>query len=311
MKKRLILLFTSVFSLFIAGDNISKRKTSKAVFMVIILLSWGFAPAGTWTTLDYPGSVETCLYGIDSGNIVGIYTDAQGYRHGFVYNGTNWTILNGPGGAEAYPNGIDGGNIVGTSNNHGFLYDGTNWTTLDFPSASLTRARGIDGGNIVGDYDYIHGFIYNGASWTTIDFPGATTQATLPNDIDGSYIVGCYSGSGQIRGFVYDGINWIAPNAPGADRTYIYGVDGGNIVGYCKKATGRYVFIYDGTNWTILEGPVPATYEIRAYGIDGNKIVGYYHAPDGKDHGFLYTIPEPATILLLTLGGLFLMRRHK
>ncbi|MEN6386953.1 MAG: PEP-CTERM sorting domain-containing protein [Phycisphaerales bacterium] len=43
-----------------------------------------------------------------------------------------------------------------------------------------------------------------------------------------------------------------------------------------------------------------------AYGIsaDGTKIVGYGFNPQGFEEGWIVTIPEPATILLLTLGGL-------
>jgi len=39
--------------------------------------------------------------------------------------------------------------------------------------------------------------------------------------------------------------------------------------------------------------------------IDGNKIFGLYSLPDGtgSKHGFIATIPEPATMCLLALGG--------
>jgi len=47
----------------------------------------------------------------------------------------------------------------------------------------------------------------------------------------------------------------------------------------------------------------------QAYGISGSSIVGSYSDSSGT-HGFVYTIPEPATLLLFALGGLVL-RKHK
>ena len=41
---------------------------------------------------------------------------------------------------------------------------------------------------------------------------------------------------------------------------------------------------------------------------DGDKIVGYYGDASWSFHGFVYTIPEPGTVLLLGLGGLATVR---
>jgi len=47
------------------------------------------------------------------------------------------------------------------------------------------------------------------------------------------------------------------------------------------------------------------------YGICGNSIVGSYRN-EGEDvlHGFIYTIPEPATLFLLGLGWRFVRRKR-
>lgn len=45
-------------------------------------------------------------------------------------------------------------------------------------------------------------------------------------------------------------------------------------------------------------------------GIDGSNIVGGYGDSTGS-HGFLYAIPEPATLLLLGLGAAMVRRKHR
>jgi len=63
------------------------------------------------------------------------------------------------------------------------------------------------------------------------------------------------------------------------------------------------VFQLDLTNWTLK----------RAYGIsdDGLTIVGYGINPDGYTEGWIATVPEPATLLILGLGGLSLRKRGR
>ena len=48
---------------------------------------------------------------------------------------------------------------------------------------------------------------------------------------------------------------------------------------------------FQGATWT------------TAYAIDGSNIVGDYEDASGNYHGFVYTIPEPCTLLLLGLGA--------
>ena len=88
------------------------------------------------------------------------------------------------------------------------------------------------------------------------------------------------------------------------------GIDGGNIVGMYEDASGwPDAFLYDGTTWTTLDFPgAMITY---ARGIDGDKIVGSYADASWDYHGFIYTIPEPGTVLLLGLGGIGLLRRRR
>jgi hypothetical protein len=84
----------------------------------------------SWTTLDYPGAIQTWVVGISGNDVVGQYTDSFGNAHGFLYNaysGGTWTALNYPGAKNTSAYGIDGSSIVGayvdsSGNEHGFLY---------------------------------------------------------------------------------------------------------------------------------------------------------------------------------------------
>ena len=67
------------------------------------------------------------------------------------------------------------------------------------------------------------------------------------------------------------------------------------------------VSVQAGYMYTKLD--VPGASSTYGYGIEGSNIVGWYVAHGGGIHGFLATIPEPATLSLLTLGGLMLLRR--
>jgi probable HAF family extracellular repeat protein len=84
----------------------------------------GFLYAGgTYTTLDYPGAINTNAEGINaSGQIVGNYNN--GPFHGFLYSAGTYTPLDG-----LFPQGINApGQIVGyfgdANGRHGFLYNG-------------------------------------------------------------------------------------------------------------------------------------------------------------------------------------------
>jgi hypothetical protein len=205
--------------------------------------------------------------------------------------------------------GISGNNLVGEYYAGGvvtgFLYDGTTWTSLNKPGASGTAIFGIDGSNLVGEYYASggwHGFIYNTKSeiWTTLNAP--TGGATIVYDISGENLVGaCWDGEGHSSGFLYDGMNYTLYSVP------IYGIDGSNLIGQWSSASN---FLYDGTTYTVFDNMPVGAYGTSIYGIGGNKIVGFYTDISVRDHGFIYIIPEPATVLLLG-GGIFLRSRNK
>ena len=260
--------------------------------LVVVLFGVGYVKADTWTTIDYPGATSTVTYGIDGRNIVGSYNNGNG----FLYNGTTWTTLAYPGATGTSPYGISGNNIVGecslNNDERSFLYNGTNWTTLfDYPGASWTWAKGMSGNNIAGYYTdssgLAHGFTYDGTNYAALNYPGA--MQTFVYGISGNNIIGDYDSGGTDHGFLYDGTNWtVLPFSPG-------GIDGSNVVGdnfLYNVTTGKLTTLNMAEPW------------IWAEGISGNSIVGIYTDSSNNEHGFLYTVPEPASLLLLGLGGL-------
>jgi hypothetical protein len=172
-------------------------------------------PPGGYGLLLFSSEVDgyggTIASGIDGGNIVGWYTDANGFIHGFLYNGKTYTTLDDPNGlGTTYASGISGGNIVGWYTDakgltHGFLYNGKTYTTLDDPhGVGSTYAQGISGTDIVGwyvDSSGDHGFLYNGTTYTTLDDPNGV-GSTFAQGISGNTIVGWYIESrGNQHGF--------------------------------------------------------------------------------------------------------------
>jgi hypothetical protein len=262
----------------------------------------------TWTTLDCPGFSGTTLRGIDGGKIIGSCNGGA-----FVYDGTTWTMVNYPGASFTWVYGISGDHIVGgfnsTDGSHGFLYDGTTWSTVDLPNGNTTLfPSGVSGDKIVGTYG-THALLYEGTTWTTFDYPGATRTHAL--GIEGNNIVGYCVYSLETYGFLYDGATWTLFAYPGPQEiTFPYDISGNNIVGWHhrngQKGQG---FLYDGLTWTSLI--YPGSEVTVAYGISGNDIVGYYADANHKTHGFLLTIPEPATLSVLALGGLSLLARTR
>ena len=301
---------------------------------IFALLLWAAAAspslAITYTTIDYPASNRTDADGISGNSIIGTY--ANDFYHGFLYNGTTYTPIDYPGGANyTIVNGIDGNNLVGdysdsSGKDHGFLYNGSSYATLDDPlgvvrnHAGIVEATspfGISGNKIVGLYydssDVIHGFLYNGATWTTLDFPGSTY--TEADGISGNRIVGSYAdAAGNKHGFLYNGSAYTTLDAPqGPKGTFASGIDGNNIVGSYTDASGlSHGFLYNGSTYTTLDDPLAGpvgtvglysgSNGTGAGAISGNNIVGYYIDSSGVEHGFLATVPEPSSAVLLALA---------
>jgi len=287
------------------------------VALVICLLSFTsvvMAKPARFITIDYPGAVDTFVFGINpAGDIVGGYTDTLGHKHGFA-------LRNG------------------------------NFISFDWPGSTWTEGWGINPqGDIVGQYGWfenglntVHGFLLRDGTLYPSDVPGQPNTQAVKISPEGT-IVGCYhvgtAGGGTILntmyGFVLDAAGVMTSHS--MNRTMNNGVNpAGDVVGfYFSPTTGRVeesYLIRDGvTTWfqfpgsvvtqawdisptgtivglhrSSLAGPLPqfhgfvtehgemTSFDVpeasatRAYGVSATgDIVGYYTDSTGHNHGFL------------------------
>jgi probable HAF family extracellular repeat protein len=199
------------------------------------------AASPTYTTIDYPGALDTLATGINRvGAIVGDFRFTENGRIlGFLLSGGTFTQIECPSAQFTRPTGInDNGDIVGyceTSDSkfHGFLLSGGVLTLIDFPGAVETSVRGNDNaGDMVGAYcaaqntskclsaGNTHGFLLRGGAFTTIDFPGAVyTEAWRINDL-GEMLGRYLKPDGTFHLFlVSNGTFSSIPDPPGAIET--------------------------------------------------------------------------------------------
>jgi uncharacterized membrane protein len=125
---------------------------------------------GEFTTIDFPGALETHAYKIDPrGQILGSYLGPEGRSHLFLLSEGGFRTIDFPGAFETPTDGGDAGiNPEGyivsfycaapplpckPENFHGFLLSEDEFTTIDVPGAVGTGATGINPrGDIVGFY---------------------------------------------------------------------------------------------------------------------------------------------------------------
>src|SRR5262249_40559897 len=126
---------------------------------------------GTYTRVDFPGSTETEVLGInDVGDIVGVYQ------------------------------------LPGRLNVHGFLRHENRFTLIDNPVAQFgTKPSGINtSGTIVGSFDDSQSFILKDGVFRTFNAPqqpGDAPQTRLNGISNRGWMVGQVSSGGNWRGF--------------------------------------------------------------------------------------------------------------
>jgi hypothetical protein len=158
------------------------------------------------------------------------------------------------------------------------------------------------------------------------DLPGGGLQSGARNiSKDGSYVVGWGESESGIEAF-----HWSASNGmiglgdlDGGEfysNAWDISANGSIVVGESITTLGYEAFIWDSTNGmrnikdllvSDLGLDMAGWILTNAKGIsaDGLTIVGGGINPDGYEEAWIATIPEPATISILLIGGLLLRRR--
>jgi probable HAF family extracellular repeat protein len=283
------------------------------------------SPKYTFTILDYPRTLNTNGFGINSGAtssevelVGGVGNQAAsplGFTGGFLvqYAATNSTTtetyeaVNIAGTTEQSAFGVnDSGEIVGAYADsaavlHGYLLSGGTFTTMNvpFPTATGTSPFGINNaGEIVGywlDSTTGHGFLLSSGTYTSFDYPGAAFTIASAINSRGD-IVGYYSDtSGVYHGFLLSGGTYTSIDEPGATATEANGInDAGEIVGiYCQ--TSQCAANFSGFQGFFLKAgefsdvTIPGAKANGPVGINNKGvIIGVFHDAVGR-HGFLAT----------------------
>jgi hypothetical protein len=269
-----------------------------------------------FVTIDIPGSADVEAYGIDNhGTVTGLYYDAAGNTHGFVYDDGVLTTVDGPTStpplSQAQLYNIDNKEQVGGTyvddfgNARAAVYDlkAQSWSALPIiPGATYNasgglNARGVVVGNWTADPSGATGFqgwLYDSHSgnYTYFDVPGSdkvNSYGTIVNDINNAgLVVGWYSdGNGGIHGFTKQGTQYQTIDVPGALNTQLFGINSqGDLAGRYRVGDTRHGFILR-NNGTLITIDVPGAINtwVEAISENGN-IAGFYETADGEYHAF-------------------------
>jgi hypothetical protein len=271
---------------------------------------------GNYTILPKIGSFNLMPTAISGNNVVGWYPGplTQG---GMVWNTQTKTYTQIPHAGK--PTAISGNKVVGstgfsTGTCTSYLYDVSTNTIEKIYNSSPTvngiDLHGISDNTIIGDRYPVGpsgpakgGFVAN-ASMSDIHY---FDNGTTPTAISGNKVVGLsYEESGntfQSYGFVYDTLTDEYTSLPMFTSTLA--ISGNNIVGDGISPLGYHSFLYDdSTGIYSIIAPENAV-KTWSRGVSGNNMVGEYNDINGQSHGFLYTVPEPSTLVLF--AGLSVM----
>ncbi|HEV1995000.1 MAG TPA: hypothetical protein VGR03_11770 [Candidatus Acidoferrum sp.] len=252
---------------------------------------------------DFPGATLTSPQGINpAGDIVGIYDDASGKRHGFLLSRGNFTSIDYPGAVATDARGINRhGHIVGAyinapgglQNMHGYLLSHGSFSEVQFPGYLGTIAQRIlPNGNIYGcnhNTDFMasmHGYVRTAEGYTAIDVPASMHNGATP---DGSTIVGLYADMmGMTHGYLIEEGEFNSFDVPGSNATQGWDINPqGDIVGDFRDTAGHFHgFLRTDDGYTTIDFPAAAQTVARGINRRGD-IVGRYTDTNGKLHGFL------------------------
>jgi len=273
---------------------------SLAIVLTIATFTTQTEAQGTYAVIDDPDAVlGTVCYGLNTaGEVVGVYTDADNFGHGFLFSGGTYTTIDYPKTQATFLSGInDSGAIVGYAYDpsYGFVYDRQNGTFTNLLKGGwFTFPYGInDAGTITGyTTEFDHGF--------ELSASGQEEQVVPPGSVD-THPMGV-SALGEVVGFYYDGLfalynfsfrgnEYRQLQIPDAPLAVVFGINpaGAAVVGSYSPAQGVTAgFVYRNSTLTTLQFPGSSNTSAASINAEG-QVAGTFYDASGKYHGFLWT----------------------
>lgn len=234
---------------------------------------------------------------------------------------------------------FDGSVMVGWAYLGNGIFGSFRWT--DFASSFSVELQDAAACAVSNDGSIVAGIKYPQSSeqrayrWTQADgvvllgdLPEGGLRSTVNNiSTNGSYVVGLgesESGKEAYRWTQSEGMVGLGDLPGGEFNSEAFDVspDGSVVVGFGTADIGQEAFIWEIDNGMQnlkdllvndygLDIPGWTLTNARSISADGMTIVGFGINPDGYEEAWIATIPEPATLSLLALGGLALRKRRK
>jgi hypothetical protein len=295
----------------------SRIRRSSFFAVAVGLLAMAGAGHDDFVEIVLPGVSDMQAYGIDNhGTVSGLYGDAAGNFHSFIYADGVVTTVDGPTSNPPLSQadffnlnnkGVVGGNYnddAGNSRAATYNIHTQEWDTLPLISGPVVynvaggvNSQGISAGNWTDDITFATGF----QGWTFdpktgqysfFDVPGVDKThfiGTVVNDINNAgVIVGYYSDpTGTIHGFTKRGNCYQTIDVPGAQDTQVGGINSqGDLGGNYFDGTTQHGFVMR-HNGDLITFDVPNAINTFVEGISENgNITGLYQTADKHYHAF-------------------------
>jgi hypothetical protein len=289
------------------------KTTVRLALQLLVSATAASAPAHaayTATPFDLPGATFTDLWDItNNGKLVG-----NSNLGAFVYSGGVANYLPNyqglvPSALGLSDNGVVVGNLRDTSGGAtGFVYEAGSYTTLAVAGADFTQFRHIsaDGRYATGYYTGVGvagGFVLdrNTAALTLVPTDAAVSLMILQGANSAGLVTGSVAGatSGAVIYNAVTATTTLYTSAGGLTAPRFRDItEAGLIAGWAGSSS-----LVGTTAGGFEQFSVAGATNTFAQGInEAGTVVGYSTDADGTVHGFIATVPEPSSALLIVAG---------